>query len=314
MRVLVTGASGLLGANVVESLQNRKYKVNALLRKTSNTAGLNGLNPKICYGDLHDIPSLLSAAKHCDWIVHCAANTKQWNTSKEEHNIINIQGTKNIIEAAEEAGIKKVAIISTANTFPFSNNLPLEMNTDYVESKLAAERFVLGQKRVKAVIINPSFMIGARDAKPSSGQAILHYLKNNPVFTPSGGKSFIHVKDVAEAIILALECNIYGERFLLANDNRTYSSFFKMLGEVTNQKKQLIIIPPALSRIGGIIGSAYGKISGSIPKLNKINAEIINSNLYYDGSLAYHKLKIHPRPIEDAIREAVTWFKKNGYI
>lgn len=314
MKVLVTGSSGLLGANMVDYLAFKGCEVNALLRKTSNTTGLNDLNPHIQYGDLNNVSSIISAAKGCTWLVHCAANTKQWNTSKKEHDTINLKGTKNVIEAAEKAGVDKVAFISTANTFPLSNDITVNINTDYVESKLAAEKYVLDQQKVKAIIANPSFMIGARDAKPSSGQAILHYMNNNPVFTPAGGKSFIHVMDVAEAIFKILDLDIYGKRFLLANDNRTYMSFFKLIGEITHQNKRMITIPPFVSKLGGGIGTVYGKISGTMPKLNTINAQIINSNLYYNGADTFHKLEMQPRSIESAISEAVEWFKLNGYI
>ena len=94
MRVLVTGASGLLGANVVDLLLGRDHEVNILIRKNSNILGLDGLQPQTCYGNLEDKASIVQAAKHCDALVHCAANTKQWRTSREEHDRINRTGTE----------------------------------------------------------------------------------------------------------------------------------------------------------------------------------------------------------------------------
>ena len=313
MKVLVTGGSGLLGANVVEALLCQGHEVNVLLRKTSNTIGLSGLKKTVHYGDLNDEDSIVSAAKGCNWIVHCAANTKQWKTSQGEHDQVNLEGTKNIIESAGRAGVEKLVFISTANTFPLSNDNGIQLNSYYVRSKRAAEDFVLAQNIVPAVILNPSFMIGARDSKPSSGQAILHYLNNKLVFTPAGGKSFIHVKDVADAVLSALHLDIEGKRMLLANDNRSYLSFFQLIGKLTNQDKTLIPIPPFISILGGAFGTLYGKLSGSMPKLNLENAEIINSNLFYNGDAAYRQLGITKRPLEEAILDAVEWFKGNGY-
>jgi dihydroflavonol-4-reductase len=313
MKVLVTGASGLLGANVIEWLTGQGYEVNAFLRKSSNTLGLNGLAYNIHYGNLEDSYSIFLAAKDCRAIIHCAANTKQWGSSREEHDRINLEGTKHIIDAAGKADVDKVVFVSTANTFPFSNNPPLKMDTDYVQSKLAAEKYVLEQQIVKAVIINPSFMIGPRDSKPSSGQSILHYINHNPVFTPAGGKSFIHVKDVAEAIQKVLESPVHGRRYLLANDNRTYRSFFKTIAQISGKNHLIIPIPTLASNLGGGLGSLFGKLTGKALKLNKVNAGIINNKLYYDGTAAYQELDIKPRSIEDAAGEAVEWFERNGY-
>lgn len=314
MKILVTGASGLLGANVVDRMAGQGYEVNVLLRKSSNTLGLKGLKYNTYYGDLKNSHSILLAATDCKAIIHCAANTKQWGSSREEHDRINLQGTKHIIEAAGKAGADKVVFVSTANTFPFSNNPPLKMNTDYVQSKLAAEKYVLEQQIVKSVIVNPSFMIGPLDSKPSSGQSILHYLKHNPVFTPAGGKSFIHVKDVTEAIQIVLESPIYGKRYLLGNDNQTYESFFDIVAKVSGKRHLIIPIPPIATRLGGLLGALYGKWTGRELKLNRENAAIINNNLYYDGSVAYRELGMQPRSIEEAVREAVEWFKKNKYL
>jgi dihydroflavonol-4-reductase len=313
MKVLVTGATGLLGANVVEDLLAHGHEVHVLVRKTSNALGLEGLSPTYFLGDLQDQASLIAAAINCQAIVHCAANTKQWNTSKKEHDLINLQGTQNILSAAGMAGPEKVIFVSTANTFPLKDQQELTLHSDYIESKKAAEDYVLAQRELPAVVINPSFMIGARDVKPSSGQAILHYLKNNPVFTPAGGKSFIHVKDVATAIRKCLEKDVKGERFLMANDNRSYHSFFKLIGEVTGEKRSLVIIPPFLSSFAGSLGTFYGTLTGSSPKLTNENAAIINSNLFYDGEPSYEKLEIEKRSLEEAIEDAVRWFKENRY-
>jgi dihydroflavonol-4-reductase len=313
MRLLVTGASGLLGANVVEMLLFYGYEVNVLLRKTSNTIGLQGLKVNIRYGDLQDEESIRMAALDCRGIIHCAANTKQWNTSREEHDMVNLVGTKKIIQAAVRASVQRLVFVSTANTFPLLNEQPFPLDTPYVSSKKAAEDYVLNQDHVEAMVINPSFMIGARDAKPSSGQAVLHYLNQNPVFTPAGGKSFVHVKDVAEAVVKAFESPNHQKRFLLANDNRTYRSFFELTGEVTGKKKKLLTIPPLLSRTAGAVGSLYGKLTGSTPKLNLENALLINTKLYYNGEEAYRELGLGKRPLEEAVFDAVEWFRVQGY-
>lgn len=313
MKVLVTGATGLLGSNVVELLGFYGYDVRVLIRKTSNTLGLEGLKAERFYGDLNDGDSLTKAGRDCQLTVHCAANTKQWETSWKEHADVNIQGSRNILSAALANKHQKIIMVSTANTFPLLNKKPFPTNTDYVKSKQAAEDYVLRQKEIPATVINPSFMIGPRDVKPSSGQSILHYLNNNPVLCPAGGKSFIHVKDVAEAIVKSTNSKTNGQRYLLANENMTYRSFFDLLRQETGIAKKVINLPAPLSNFAGKLGSLVSGTFGLSPRLTSENATIINSKLYYDGSESYTDLGIEKRSIQSAVQEAVDWFEKNGY-
>lgn len=313
MKVLVTGATGLLGSNVVEMLGHSGYEVRVLARKTSNMLGLEGLKPEVAYGDLNDPSSLKKAATNCQAIVHCAANTKQWNTSWKEHIETNLNGTQAVLAAARTNNHQKVIVVSTANTFPLLNNQPLSIHTDYIRSKKAAEDYVLKQTDIPAVVINPSFMIGARDVKPSSGQSVLHYLNNNPVLCPAGGKSFIHVKDVAEAIVRSLSSGISGKRLLLANANMTYRSFFTLIRQATGVRRPVIHLPAPLSLLAGKIGSLASATLGLQPKLTSENAALINTKLYYDGSESYRELGIKKRSIPSAIHEAVDWFELHNY-
>lgn len=313
MKILVTGASGLLGSNVVEMLGQYGYETRVLIRKTSNLLGLKGLNPAISYGDLSDPQSIHTAARDCQAIVHCAANTKQWKTSWQEHVDANLTGTKAILSAARANKHDKVVVVSTANTFPLLNNQPLGVQTHYIQSKKAAEDYVLSQTDIPAVVINPSFMIGARDVKPSSGQAILHYLNSSVVPCPAGGKSFIHVKDVAEAIVRSLGSGVSGKRFLLANANMTYRNFFNLIRQETGIHKPIIPIPAPLSMFIGKLGSLAYATFGLEPKLTSENAALINTKLYYDGSESYRELGIQKRTVRSAIFEATEWFERNNY-
>lgn len=314
MKVLVTGATGLLGANVLELLNLYGFDVRVLIRKTSNTLGLEGLKAEKFYGDLNDADSLANAARDCHLTIHCAANTKQWKTSWQEHAEVNIQGSRNILSAALAHKHQKLIMVSTANTFPLLNQQALSVNTDYIKSKKAAEDYILGQKEIPATVINPSFMIGARDVKPSSGQSILHYLNSNPVLCPAGGKSFIHVKDVAEAIVRSINYSTTnGQRYLLANENMTYRSFFKLLQQETGVVKKVINLPAPISHFAGKLGSLMSDIFGLSLKLTSENASLINQKLYYDGSESYKAFEMEKRSIASAVQEAVGWFEKNHY-
>ncbi len=313
MKILVTGGTGLLGSNVVELLRQNGMESRVLIRKTSNTLGLEGLNPEIYYGDLSNPDSIKKAAEDCQVIVHCAANTKQWKTSWQEHAAVNIKGTQSILSAALANKHRKLILVSTANTFPLINGRALDIDTDYIKSKKAAEDFILEQKDIPATVINPSFMIGARDVKPSSGQSVLHYLNNNPVICPAGGKSFIHVKDVAEAIVKAITSETSGKRFLLANENMSYRRFFKLIRQETGVAKNVFELPAPVSLLAGKAGSLISDTFGLSLKLTSENAALINKNLYYDGSKSYEALGLQKRRIESAIQDAVEWFQKHGY-
>ncbi|MFH1936854.1 MAG: NAD-dependent epimerase/dehydratase family protein, partial [Bacteroidota bacterium] len=256
MKVIVTGANGLLGANVVRELVNRGYDVRIFARETSDLSGLQGVEFERINGDILDPEAVDRAVKGCDYVIHSAANTSQWPTTYDHYEPVNVTGTKHVIEAVKKHAVKRFVCVSSANAFGngtrekpgtelFEFN-GFRIGSGYMISKFVAQQTVLAeveQNNLPAVVVNPTFMIGPYDNKPSSGQIIVMGMGKRIQPTPPGGKNFIHVRDAAVATCNALTMGRTGECYLLANENLSYREFFALLNKVIGETPSYLGLP-----------------------------------------------------------------------
>jgi len=314
-KVLLTGGTGLLGSNIAELLIMKGFDVRTTVRKTSDLRALKDLRTELHVADLLDISSLRAAIKGCDYVIHAAADTSQAG-NEEELQAVNCDGTSNIIDVSQEAGIKKFIHISSANTFLRSkgSNAVIVFN-HYMNSKLEAENRVMRafcEGGLPVVIISPSFMIGSRDAKPGSGEIITRFLNNKIVISPNGGKNFVPVKDVAACAVAAMEKGKTGSNYLISGENLTYTEFYRTMITVSGMKRTIIKLPVALTSIAGCLGTLIEKITGTKRRMNHENAALLNTRLFYPETMAFEQLEINRTSIVEAIREAIVWFGSNG--
>ena len=213
MKILVTGADGLLGSNLIRELISRQYEVSALVQEDRTYITLVGLPISIIKGDLVDAKSINNACSTIDVVIHCAANTSMFPPRQQAVKDVNISGTQNIIDACKVNKVKRLIYVGTANSFnsgtidqPGNETnayTATKYGLDYMDSKYEAQRLVLKEAAkgtLDALVVNPTFMIGPYDSRPSSGEMILGiYFKKIPGYT-LGGKNFVAVKDVAFAI------------------------------------------------------------------------------------------------------------------
>lgn len=325
-KVLITGANGLLGSNLVRLLCN-KYHVRLLVRPGSDLKTIMNLNCEFYYGDICVAEDVRDAVNDCNFVVHAASLTTQWGVTYSDYKRVNITSTKHIVEACLLHKVEKLIYISTANTIGHGsidkpgNELNafslFHINSGYINTKYIAQQYVQEQiesNNLPAVILNPTFMIGAYDAKPSSGQIILYGINKKILFYPPGGKNFVHVNDVCTGIDNAIEQGEIGEMYLLAGQNISYYDFFKILNKISGQNPKMIRIPPSLLKIAGNTSSKFGKITGSSPKLNYVSAYMLCLGNYYSGQKSERELGIKYTAIEDAIKSAYDWFKENNYL
>lgn len=323
MRVLVTGAAGLLGCNIVRVLIQENHKPVCLIRKTTDTRGLEGLPCDFVYGSLENIDEIRNAMEDCDAVIHAASIYTDPNNDYGNFEKINIQGTIHLVQAALEYGVKKFVYVSTANTLAPGNLLKpgtelddfnsFHVGSHYLNSKYIAEQFVLEQverKGLNAVVVHPTFMLGAYDNKPSSGRMILHGLNKRVIFIPPGGKNFVHVRDVAYICVMCLSSYHKGDRFLVAGENLTYRKFYSFLCEKTGQKSLAIVIPKWL-----LIGAAYLSelVMRGKTDFNLANVRILGRDNYYNGKKAYREFSYQPTPFQDTLDDALTWFSTHSY-
>lgn len=323
MKVLVTGANGVLGTNAVLEFLNRNYKVKALVRNRNKFIDLAHPNLELVEGDITDKNCLDSIVEGCQYVVHSAANTAQDLLHLMDYHDANVKGTENIINLCEKHKITRLVYVGTANTFgfgsleapgnekrairpPFSESL-------YAQSKIQAQQLIdRAANDLDIVTVSPTFLIGAYDSKPSSGKIILMAQKK-VIFYPSGGKNFVSVKDAAIGIVNALEIGKKGEAYLLANENLSYKTFFKMVADQTGNKPMLIKVPNVVLLSAGIIGDLIRKL-GFKTELSGINTQILTVRNYYSNQKAKKELNLSFTPIDEAVSDALSWFRENGMI
>ena len=326
MKVLVTGANGLLGSNLLRKLIHKNYTSKAFVRESSNLLSIQDLDIEITKGNLLNPDSIREAIANCNVVVHAAANTAQWPNDFENYKRINIDATQLILEESLRAGVSKFIFVSSANAFsPGSKDFPGNENSafteaqaksGYMRSKYEAQKLVLefaNEHQFPAIVVNPTFMLGKYDLKPSSGQMLLMaHKKWMPC--PPGGKNFIHVEDVATGIINAIEKGKNGSSYLLANENLSYQEFFAKMKAVCGFPKQLIRIPKTFISAAGLAGNTYERIGNAPAKLNRVNAKLLVADNYYSNKKSIQELQLPQTPIENAIKDALEWFKENGYL
>jgi nucleoside-diphosphate-sugar epimerase len=326
MKILVTGANGLLGANVVRELLRRGADVRILVRKSSNLSPLAGLDIEEQYGDITNPKDVDKAVAGSDIIIHIAALTSQHHISLKSYLPVNVRATEILLACADKYNIKRIIYVSSAATFgygskeyPGSELQPISFpfnKLPYVRSKHYAQQIMLkAASKIKTdiVVVNPSFMIGPYDSKPSSGQIILMAFDKRFVMVPPGGKSFIHVNDAAIAVCNAITLGKNGECYILSNQNLSYNDFFNLVDEVSATKSIHIPIPRPVLLIIGAVGSLIAKTGVKI-SLNYNNARTLCESNFYSNSKSVKELQMPLSSIKKAISESVLWFRENGYL
>lgn len=325
-KVLITGGNGFLGSNAARELYRRGYIIKLMIRPSADTRSITDLPCEIFYGDIANASDVLQAVEDCAYVVHTASITQPWNISLAEYTAINVTGTRNVAEACLQQGVKKLIHISTANTIgPGTQHKPANelnafslfpINSGYINTKYIAEQYILEQvaaRQLPAVIINPTFMIGAFDARPSSGRIILYGLHKKVLFYPPGGKNFVHVQDVCRGIANALEIGRHGDCYLLAGENLSYGDFFRLLQQEAQQKSLLIRIPAWCMKLAGLAGTLRAKITGTTPPLHYATAHLLCLYNYYSGKKSERELRVRYTPIRQAVQDALNWYQENHY-
>lgn len=318
--VFVTGANGLLGTNLVLQLLKQGYCVYALVRNKKNFFDSSLKNLTLIEGDLSDSGKLAIQIKGCQYVVHIAANISQKLLKLEDYYDTNVLGVQNIINACIENQIQKLIYIGTANTYGYGSELNLGREeypmkfpftkSLYALSKNQAQKIVdKAAKQLNITTISPTFMIGAYDSKPSSGRIILMAMNKRFVVYPSGGKNFVHVSDVANAIIKAFRLKQSGQKYILANENISYKEFYKKVISQNNQKTIFFPIPDFLLRLVGLFGDFIRQMRIKTD-VSSVNTKVLTINNFYTNRKVKQDLDIEFTPIEKAIDDSLKYFDK----
>ena len=321
MKVLVTGANGLLGHQVVIELLRRNHRVSIIVRSERNIYfDLNAV--EVHTGNFTDYHQLKTASQGCDAIIHIAAVTATNLLHYEDYQRINAVGAGLIVKVSEELKIDKLVFVSTANTVGYGrpNQLadetypvqPPFSNSYYAQSKVEAEKIfsnAANKNGKHVVIVNPSFMIGAYDTKPSSGKLMLLGFRKTVLFIPGGGKNFVPVRDVARVVCNALTQGRSGERYLVTGVNMSFLEYYNLQSKIAGYKQFIVIIPDIFLKIAGMAGDIIRKF-GLKTEICSMNINQLMIREYYSNAKAQKQLGLNPSDLESAITEALNWFKK----
>jgi len=314
--VLVTGANGLLGTNVVLELLSRGYAVKGLVRSRRRFMDYSHPLLELVIGDIRDKTSLQAAARGCDFVVHTAADTYQKHLKVTDYDAVNLEGTKNILDLCRQEGNRRLVYIGTANTCGFGSRenpgdeqsppAPPFTGCLYALSKIKAGELIdtAVSEGMDIVTISPTFMIGPYDYKPSSGRIINMALNKKVVFYPPGGKNFVHAADVARGVVNALEKGVAGDNYLMANENLSYRDFFQIISRLTGSRPLMIRLPRPLLLILGLAGNFLRRLGAEIPLCSN-NMKILCINNFYTNQKALSRFNMSFLTTEEAVRDAL---------
>jgi len=319
MKILVTGADGMLGSNLVRMLLEKGFQVSVFLFIYTKANTLNDLKIKRYYGDITIPHSLDQAFKENDIIIHAAASTSIWPVRSKKTRNINIVGTQNIINKALQFQIKKLIYIGSASSLRTKKDELKNISrtkVNYIESKLYALELVLKsikENRLPATVILPTYMIGPFDSKPGSGKLVLNFAKGKIKFYTKGGRNFVHVKDVANAIINSLGSETNGKSYVIGNKNLTYKEFFGLASNILSRPQPRYLIPDWIIKIVGFMWEVTAMISKKEPLLNYQTASI-SCEKHFSEENSEQELEITHTPIPLAIKDCYEWFHENKYL
>lgn len=325
MKALVTGATGFVGANLVRELLADGDAVRALVRPGRDRRNLTGLEVELAEGDLRDPESLRSALTGVSVLYHVAADYRLWARDPRELYTSNVNGTRNILEAAREAGVERVVYTSTVGTLgipkdgrPGTETTPVSLDQmvgHYKRSKFLAEQEAerFASEGLDVVIVNPSAPVGPWDVKPTpTGKMVVDYLRGRMVASLDTGLNLVHVRDVARGHILAAQKGRSGEKYILGHQNLPLRDIFSVLERLTGIPAPRFRIPYRVAWTAALISEGWAQVTHRQPAVSLTAVRMASKKMFFDPSRAVRELGLPQTSVEQALRDAVAWFRAHG--
>ncbi len=327
-RVLVTGATGFVGAAVARALQQRGCRVRVLVRASSPRRNLAGLDAEVVQGDLLDAASVGRALDGVRYLFHVAADYRLWARDPAEIERNNVEGTRTVMGAALAQGVERVVYTSSVATLRVTPQTdaateeaalaPADAIGAYKRSKVLAERLVEQMVRddgLPAVIVNPSTPIGARDIRPTpTGRIIVEAAHGRmPAFVGTG-LNVVGVDDVAQGHVLALEHGRIGERYILGGDNIALRELLAEIAALVGRRPPRVQLPVAPLFPLARAAEALARVTGREPFLTTDGLKMSRNRMHFSSDKARRELGYAPRPHQHGLEAALAWFGSEGYL
>jgi dihydroflavonol-4-reductase len=325
LRVFVTGGPGFVGKPAVMRLIEGGHEVRCLVRRSSNARKLEDLGCGLAYGDVTDKASVLEGMRGCEWVVNLANVYSFWEPDRSVYRRVNVEGTRNVMEASLEAGVSKVVHVSTLvvwgkpRQIPFDEETPVgpERFTAYAQSKYEGDLVVweLYRKRnLPMVMVYPGVVLGAGDPK-ATGQYVKDLIERRVpgrLFEDTAW-TFVHVDDVAEGIVRALEKEgNEGEKYLIGKHTHTMGELTQMVCEISGAPLPRRKLPGPVAMAGATLATKVADLTGKPPFSGMSTDSLRNTKegAVFDGSKSERELGLTYTPIRIAIEEEVASHSK----
>jgi dihydroflavonol-4-reductase len=325
--ILVTGGTGFVGAHVVRALLARGEDVRCLVRATSASANLDGLEVERVVGDLRDAPSLRAALRGVRVLYHCAADYRLYARDPRELYRSNVEGTRAILAAAAEEGVERVVYTSSVGALGLApgegvadETTPVTLERmigHYKRSKFLAEREAeaWAARGLAVVIVNPSTPVGELDVKPTpTGQMIVDFLERRMPAYVRTGLNLVDVRDVAAGHLLAAERGRVGERYILGARNMTLREILEELADLTGLPAPRVRLPHWIPFVAAACDTGLARLRGRAPRVPLEGVRMARHHMWFDAAKAVRELGLPQSPVRDALARAVAWFREHGYV
>jgi dihydroflavonol-4-reductase len=324
---LVTGATGFVGSAVTRALLRRGQRVRILARPGSDRRNLAKLCVEIAEGSLEAPEALARAVTGCRYVYHVAADYRLWVPDPEPMFRTNVVGTRDLMIAALDAGVERVIYTSSVATLGLVSKGSANEETPsraedmigpYKRSKFEAEEVVrdLAQRRgLPVVIANPSTPVGPSDIKPTpTGRMILEAARGQmPAFVDTG-LNIVHVDDVAEGHLAAAEKGRIGERYVLGGENMSLAEILAEVSRAAGRRAPSLRVPHGMLYPVAVGAELAARLTGREPLITLDGVRMSRKKMYFSSEKASRELGYRPRPAREAIIDAVSWFRANGYL
>jgi dihydroflavonol-4-reductase len=326
--VLVTGASGFIGSALVKHLVEAGWRVRALLRPTSPRAQLAGLRVEYAEGDINAAESVTRAVAGVRYVFHVAADYRLWARQPSELMRTNVDGTRTVMLAAQRAAVERIVYTSSVATLaPRPNgessdeSSPLHPSgaiSAYKQSKVLAERLVetlIADNGLPAVIVNPSAPIGPRDVRPTpTGRIIVEAASGRMPGFVDTGLNLVHVDDVAAGHVAALCQGRIGERYILGGQNVSLAQMLGDIARLVGRSPPRLRIPRGLLFPLAFAAEAAAQVTGREPFATVSGLRMAKHRMYFTSAKAERELGYRARPYDQALADAIDWFRRAGYL
>ena len=319
---LVTGATGFLGWHVVQVLNQRGVPVRALVRRPE---AARALDAELVVGDLRDAESVERAMAGCGVAFHVAADYRLWVRDSREMFRSNVDGTRNVLEAASRAGVERIVYTSTVGCIGFIKNglgdettpaTLADMAGPYKRSKFQAEQVALeyARKGLPVVIVNPTAPVGEHDVKPTpTGQTIVDFLRGAMPAYLDTGLNIVDARETAEGHWLACERGRAGERYILGSENLTLREIFETLARISGRPAPRRRIPWVVAWMAGVFSTGLAEVTGREPRVPLAAVQMARKKMWVSHAKAERELGFRPSPAAVALGKAAEWFQSHGY-